>query len=107
MALSARGGGVGGGGRLEPRSEQVFLPNITGWSLSLKSGTVRGKSGNFYRLSELKSSSTHQDQLCDLSFLHNSISKSQGNFSEVREKSEKTMVEKKWQPCIMLIHARQ
>ena len=60
----------------------------------------REKSTNFDRLPGLKNSSTPQVQLDDLSFFHNAISRSQGKFIEVRDKSGKTKVEKKWQLCI-------
>ena len=50
-------------------------------------------SGNFDLLSEPESSTTPQVQL-DLSFCRNVMSRIQGKFSEVREKSGKMKVEK-------------
>ena len=61
---------------------------------SRKKRKVREKSVNFDRLSEPESSFPPQVQLVDLSFFQNAISRSQGKFSEVREKSGKTKVEK-------------
>ena len=61
-------------------------------------GKVREKSGNFDRLSGPESSTTPQVQHDDLSFCQSGLSRSRGKFSEVREKSEKTKVQKGGHP---------
>ena len=61
---------------------------------NLKYGKVRESK----QLSESKSltGTIPQVQFDDLSFYQNAISRSQGNFSQVREKSGKMKVEERW-----------
>ena len=53
----------------------------------------------FKQLSKHKSLTITQVQSDDLSFYQNAITRSQGNSTEVREKSGKMKVEKKSPPC--------
>ena len=85
--------------------------------LSWKSRKSGGKSGNFEkkedsqgkvrefdRLSERKSVTTTEDQLDNLSFCHNALSRSHGKFSEVRDKSGKSQGKRKSKKVGTLLH---